>query len=42
MYDRGYRYLTACPGVKDDLPYQAGPPVQGSLISGMSLNRIIM
>lgn len=33
MYDRGYRYLACLPGRKDDLPYQAGPPVQGSLIS---------
>ena len=28
MYDRGYRYLACLPGRKDDLPYQAGPPIQ--------------
>ena len=33
MYDRGYRYLTGQPARPDDLPYQPGPPVQGSLIS---------
>ena len=33
MYDRGYRYLACLPGRKDDLPYQAGPPIQGNLIS---------
>lgn len=33
IYDRGYRYLACLPGRKDDFPYQAGPPVQGDLIS---------
>ena len=33
MYDRGYRYLACLSGRKDDLLYQAGPPIQGNLIS---------
>ena len=34
--------LACLPGRKDDLPYQAGPPVQGSLISEDEFKRIIM